>query len=497
MTFEQALKAFESLERQALIFQQISAVLNWDFETSISPKGTAARGEQLAWLEGASHDLLTKEENGEIFSVLKAQEGLDDGLKGRIRILNESYEKAHKVPKALAMELAQMVNDSTGVWFEARKNGDWTSFKPYLEKLISLATERAKCISPDLSVYDAMLDEYEKGFTAKRINSLFDTMVQGINDTLAIVEGKSVRDDFLHASYPIPDQQRFMKLVLSDMGFDFERGVIGQSAHPFTTTLGPDDVRITTRYTEPTVDAPLLSTIHEGGHAIYEMRASNPKTAGTVLASGASMAVHESQSRFWENIVARSYGFWEHYYPVFREIFPIQLKGIDLKTFVMAINRIVPNDIRCNADEVTYGLHIILRFKLEDQLFNSGLKVADLPEAWDELSLKLLGKKPDSISSGVLQDTHWASGLFGYFPSYALGNLLNSQIYARMKKEIGADEAIAQGKLIKLTDYLDKGLYQYGATYEGYDLFRRFMGIDVDASYFNSYLTSKFAELYK
>ncbi|MGX8678200.1 MAG: carboxypeptidase M32 [Sphaerochaetaceae bacterium] len=497
MKNKEAFERLEALDRKTNLIGHIDAVLGWDFETSMSARGGEERARQMAWLEGEIHKILTSSEMNDALSCLDENaSGFSDRDRAIVRIARKAFNEEKNIPDRLVSEFAEASGAASDHWFEARRKGDFESYRPYLEKVFELVKEKAQCMSDGKSLYDTLLDRYEPRMDSKRIAELFDQMEGSIHKVMDMTSGKAVDDSFLYAKYPQKTQERFDKGIVRSMGFDFERGVIGISHHPFTTAVGADDIRITSRFTDPRVADPLFSYIHEAGHALYEMGASNKNTAGTCLASGTSMAFHESQSRLWENVIGHSESFWKYYFPKFRNAYKKQTEGVDFQHFMRALNKVQPSDIRVNADEVTYGLHIILRFRLEKALFDGTLKIADLPAAWDEMSLSLLGRKPENVSAGVLQDNHWASGMFGYFPSYALGNLINSQIYYTMKKDLDIDALLEAGKLKKIKSYLNDRIYKYGAIYESDVLLKRITGEALDEKYFDMYLTDKFSKLY-
>ena len=502
-------KAFDTLEkldRKSVLIDHIGAALGYDFETVISEKGGEERGQQLAYLSSLVHDISSGEKMGAVLEELKdccdsSSSSATDEQKALYRVRKKEYDRAVVLPKKLVEDLSVASNSCQNQWFDSRKTGDYKAFEPYLEKLVNLVKEEARLTSNGKSLYDTLLDKYDMGFDSSQIEVLFDGMEKTIKAVMEEVKesSKALRDKecaFLFENYDIEKQKEFSKKVLKDMGFEFDRGSIGEVAHPFTSTVGCDDIRITTRYEDPNVTSQLLTIVHEGGHALYEMGANSGWIKGTSLGQGVNMAFHESQSRLWENLVARSAEFWEHYFPLFCDTFPSQTKGVKFETFLRAVNNVKVDDIRCNADEVTYGLHIILRFKLEKALFDGSLKVSELPHAWDEMSYNLMGKKPDSIQSGVLQDVHWADGMFGYFPSYALGNLINAHVWHYMEKDFDVKKAMRDGNLVGIKEYLTKRYYKYGAVYPANELIVRGSGHELDASHFDHYLRDKYKALF-
>ena len=497
-------KAFDSLEaldRRDVLIGHISAVLGYDFETVMSKEGGEERSRQMALLSSMTHEISSSERMRELLEELGALKDATDEQKALVRVRRRMYERASSIPSDLVEALSSASNSCQNQWFDARKSGDFKSFAPYLERLVELIKEEARHTCKGRSLYDTLLDKYDMGFDSAQIDDLFNGMESTIKAVMDEVGGSSKvlspKDEaFLFEKYDVDKQKEFSRLVLQDMGFEFDRGSIGEVAHPFTSTVGCDDIRITTRFEDPNVTSQLLTIVHEGGHAIYEMGANSGWIKGTTLGQGVNMAFHESQSRLWENLVARSPEFWEHYLPIFCDMFPAQTKGLEFDSFMRAVNSVKVDDIRCNADEVTYGLHIILRFRLEKALFDGDLKVADLPQAWDEMSLKLFGRKPQSMQSGVLQDVHWPAGMFGYFPAYALGNLINAHIWHYMEKDFDVKGAMRSGNLVEIKEYLTKRFYRFGAVYPAAELIEKGTGAGLDASHFDAYLKDKYRALF-
>jgi carboxypeptidase Taq len=333
--------------------------------------------------------------------------------------------------------------------------------------------------------------------TTSMVTSLFDGMEPRLRELLGRISERPQPDDsFLHTEYPVDLQERFGKQLLGEMGYDFRRGRLDVSAHPFSTTLGRDDVRLTTRYNPHYFKTSVFGTIHEGGHGLYEL-GFDPAFGGTILADAASLGIHESQSRLWENMIGRSLPFWDCHLPSLREIFPGQLDGVTPERFYRAVNRVEPSLIRVEADEVTYNLHIILRFRLETALLANDLRVDDLPAAWNEQSSLLLGIRPDRDAVGVLQDVHWSLGLFGYFPTYALGNLYAARFLETMRGDIpDLDDRIRKGNLTAILDWLRGAIHRHGSVYPASELCRRVTGSELAPDAFIEYLERKYAAVY-
>lgn len=533
MTTQEAMRQLETLDRELVMLEHVASTLSWDQQTVISEKGHEERAAQSAWLEGYRHALATGDVVGELLAKLGAcadnPEGgeelaeiaADDAELSRnralVRIRFDAWSKGRLLPDSLVEKLAETTSKAHNAWVKARQESDWNLFKPYLGTILDLVREKAiryggkrsqdisssktETEKEEKSLYDMLLDDFEPGMSTATVGSLFKTMKGYLGELLTDIARSGQPDDsFLFASYPEDRQDRFGKEVLRDMGFDFSRGVTGIAAHPFTSAVGCDDIRITTRYTEASVASPLFSTIHEGGHALYEQGASNPFSYGTSLAGGASYAFHESQSRLWENIVGHSPAFWENHYPRFRQLFPSQTAGVDVRTFVKGINKVVPSAIRVNADEVTYGLHIILRFELEQALLDGTVTLDELPELWDEKMVSLLGLRPQTVAEGVLQDVHWAGGDFGYFPTYALGNLYGAQIWETLCQDLGGkqivDGLLRRGDLRTIGLWLNDHIYRYGLLYRPAELLEKVSGRPLDAGCYKSYLDEKYRQLY-
>jgi len=497
MNKKQAFKELEEINKKEVLVSHIAAVLEWDSETVMKEKASEARGEQMSYLSLKEHEITSNPKIGELLSVLENVDEMSDRDKAIIRFQKKDFKQATKIPAELEGKLAEETNRCQTKWYEARKTGDWKSFEPYFEKVFELVKEKGECLKEDKSLYNTLLDNFEEGMTEEKITKLFDNMEKSIHEVMDFTVGIPVKDDFLYKKYSNEKKEAFAKIILKDMGFDFDRGTTGIAVHPFTISLGRDDIRITSRFTDSNVADCLFSYIHEGGHALYEMGASNEQTYNTTLANGASMGFHESQSRLWENVIGHSPAFWTHYFPIFKDMFPEQLKGVSFDQFIKALNKVKPTDIRVNADEVTYSLHIILRFRLESELFSGNLKIKDLPEAWNEMSKKVIGKAPDSIKTGVLQDVHWPAGLFGYFPSYAIGNLYNSQIIYDMNKELPVNCLLKAGKLEPIHAYLNNKIYKYGMIYTPEQLIKKVTGSSLSEKYFDAYLKERYSELYK
>ncbi len=488
------------IDKELILLEQTSALLEWDEETQMPPDGIEGRSEQISLIKGYIHDLKSSEKMGKALREIEANDlASTDAQKALIRIYRKEYDDAVKIPKTLVLELSDAESKGQNAWVFARKNNDFSEFEPYLKKIIDLKRSFANTVGYEEHPYNALLNHYEPGMTVAKIDKLFIPLKREVVALMEAIRGcTQIDDSFLYKDYPKDKQDHFGRGILHDMGFDFRRAQMCEAVHPFTTTVGYDDIRITTRYDEPSVSSPLFSTIHEGGHGLYELGASNSKTRGTALGQGVSMAIHESQSRLWENIIGRSEEFWDHYFPIMSEYFPEQLEDISKENFFRGVNKVEPSFIRVNADEVTYNLHIIMRYELEKQLIAGSLAVKDLPAAWNALSEEFLGIVPEGPQNGVLQDIHWAAGLIGYFPTYALGNLYGAQIYHELLSQVPETrKQFSEGNLNDASLWLNREIYLKGSIYTPEELLKRVTGEELDSSYFIDYLWSKYKAIYR
>ena len=497
MDYQTAITELEALDRQIVLLEHIASTLSYDQEVALSAMGVEERSQQLGYLAEQKHALECGQRVQELLDFLGQLEAQSEFDQGLIRIRKRELDKNRNLSSDLVRSLSEQASRSHVSWVEARKQGDWTLFSKDFSGMVGLVKQKARMLAEDEhALYDVLLDEFEMGMPSSTVTSLFATIKQPLIDLVDSLVDKRVDAPFLYEHYPIDRQQQFARRVLKDMGFDFERGSFAVSVHPFTSTVGCDDVRITTRYTDPSVGDSFSSSIHEGGHGLYELGASSGRLKGTSLANGASYGMHESQSRLWENMIAKSPEFWEHYYPYFCELFPDQTKGVGVERFVKALNNVGRTPIRVNADEVSYSLHIMLRFSIEQMIINDEITIDEVPSAWNELSYSLLGFRPKNNREGVLQDVHWSGGDFGYFPTYALGNLYGAQIYQSLKQQLPVAKLLQKGDLRTITGYLDQTIYKRGAMYTGLETLKLVTNKSLDATLFTSYLDDKYSRLF-
>lgn len=481
--------------------EQISSVLGWDQQVNMPAGGTHARGRHLATLARLQHELFTDEKTGHLLDDAAAElNGADyeSDEASLIRIVRDDYERANRLPSAFVAKMAQVTTEAHEIWARARATNDFRLFQPMLEQIMDLKRQEADYRGYGDHPYDALLDQYERGMTTAKVKEIFDGHKPQLVELIAAI-GKNesrVSDAVLHQPFPIDKQRDFSLWVINNFGFDFNRGRQDIAVHPFAISFSRDDVRITTRFNENFLNPALFGMLHEAGHGMYEQGVGEA-LEGTPLASGASLGVHESQSRMWENIVGRSKGFWQWALPELQKTFPDQLRGVDLDTFYKAINKVKRQFIRVEADEATYNLHIMLRFEMETEIITGSLKVADLAEEWNDRFEAYFGITPPTDTLGVLQDVHWSSGLFGYFPTYALGNLLSVQYYNRaLQDHPQIPDEISRGKFDTLLRWLNTNIHQHGRKFTAPELTERVTGSAIDSQPYVNYLQDKYRDIY-
>jgi carboxypeptidase Taq len=497
LTIATASPPLERLKRvlaEVADLKHAESILDWDSRVSMPHAGARARASATATLTRLSHERLVSEEIGELLEELEPVEhGLGhDSVEGAlIRITRREWQRARRVPPELAGEIAHAGNLAVAAWDEAKAASDFPAFVPHLERMLELKHRYIACFPPAETPYDVLLEDYEEGMTTAEVTGIFDRLK---DELLVLVERSREKplDSPLRGPFPVKGQREAGRRVLEAFGFDDRSWRIDETPHPFASKPGLGDIRLTT-HTEDGDLTSLFSTMHEFGHGMYEYSVDSA-FARTPLGSGTSSAVHESQSRTWENLVGRSRGFWRWFHPQLQSIFPDQLGDVGEDSFVQAINSIRPGLIRGDADEVTYGLHIILRFELELELLAGTVSVRDLPEAWNDAMKEYLGLDVPDDAHGVLQDMHWSIGLLGYFPTYQLGNVISVQIWNRARADLGdVEEQFARGDFASLREWLREHVYRYGAMYPPRELIRRVTGSDLDAGPYLEYLRAKFA----
>jgi carboxypeptidase Taq len=475
------------------------ALLGWDQQTYMPPGGAEARGHQLATLGSIAHQKFTSDEIGLLLGDLEKELSSTDADSNEARLLEVTrynYDLATRVPADYVAEFALVTSKAFEAWVEAKEKSDFSIFQPHLEKVIELNQRFVTFFPPADHPYDILLDQYERGMKTADVQAIFNKLrPQQVELIKAIGEKEQVDDAFLKVEYDDGTIWDFSEELATSFGFDWKRGRQDKAAHPFTTNFSINDVRITTRF-EDTPPNMLFSTMHEVGHALYEL-GSKQEFERTPLAGGASLAIHESQSRMWENLVGRSLPFWEHFYPRFQEKFPSQLESVDLSTFFKGINKVEPSLIRVDADEATYNLHIMLRLELEIAMLEGTVEVKDLPEIWNAKMQEYLGVTPPNDAKGVLQDVHWSYGNLGYFSTYALGNLISAQLWEKINKEIpNLEEQFRKGEFGRLLDWLRERIHVHGRKFKPQELVQMVTGSKIDSTAYVNYLKNKFGAIY-
>ena len=471
-------------------------LLEWDQQTMMPPGGAEARAEALATLQRIHHELLVSAETGKLLEAAASEldgtpPDADDAC--LVRVARRRWEKARRVPTELAADLARAASVGHHAWVEARSNSDYGAFAPYLEQNLELARRYVDCFDGFECAYDVVLDDFEPGMKTAEVASLFAELKAELVPLISTVMKSSVDDSCLHGSFPIDDQRQLVADVVALMGFNPERWRLDDAVHPFATSFSSHDVRITTRWDHTYFPSALYGAMHECGHGLYEAGIAD-SLQRSPLGHGESLGLHESQSRMWENMVGRGQPFSRVLAPMIADTLAAP---IDAHALYRAVNRIEPSFIRVEADEATYGLHIVLRFELEQALIEEQLAVGDLPEAWNTRVKEYLGLEVPTDALGVLQDVHWASGLIGYFPTYALGNLVAGQLWERAHVDLpDLDGAIEAGELSPLREWLRENVHRHGSKFPTSELLQRVVGEPIKVAPFVSYLKQKLGDVY-
>lgn len=476
-----------------------SSIIYWDLETKAPKEGIEKASQVLGFYSGESHRILTDLEFNKNIDLLLENIDLLDPINKKIIIeTKKDIENIKKIPLNEYKEYNELLSKAQPIWAEAREKNDFSLFLPYLKKIITYKQKYVNYKGYNEHPYDALLDDYEPGITVKQLDIFFDNLKNRLVPLILKINKKKnfISNDILKLDYPIEKQKEFSIFIAKYLGFDFKRGLLRESAHPFSMSLNKYDVRMTTRYFLNDLQSSLFGTIHESGHSIYEQNIGED-ICKTRLGTGNSMGIHESQSRLYENLIARSMEFWVPIYPKLQETFPENLKDIPLDLFYRAINKSQSDLIRVEADELTYSLHIILRYEIEKELIEGKIIPEDLPKIWNERMEKYLGIVPNSDSNGVLQDVHWAAGLFGYFPSYALGSANASQIMNTMKNKLNVDDILKDGNLEKIKEYLKENIHKFGKLKDPNEIMEIATEELPNSKYYVNYLIEKYSKLYE
>lgn len=496
MELKQALEQLASLQTKMYAFRCASSSLYLDSVT-VAPSDTAqGRGVALGVLAGEQHKLMTDPAVGELLDFLDAHSGELDQLQRRqVEELTRSYRQLQRIPADEYMAYAQLTNKASDVWHKAKENNDFAAFQPLLEQLVDVNRRFASYYDPDKAPYDALLNEYERGVDSVYLDRFFAVVRERLVPVIhAIGDREQPDDSFLHRHYPVESQRRFSDYLMDVLGLDRAHCTIGETEHPFTLEFNNKDVRITTHYNEDNMASSMYSVIHEGGHARYELNIAD-EVQYTCLSGGVSMGVHESQSRFYENIIGRSRPFIQAVFPKLQEFFPQQLCDVTEEQFYRAVNKAQPSLIRIEADELTYCLHIMVRYEIEKQLIGGTLAVKDVPETWNRLYKEYLGVDVPDDKHGCLQDSHWSGGSFGYFPSYALGSAYGAQMLRNMEKEIDVWGPVSRGDLSGVSGWLKERVHQFGGLLTPAEVVQNACG-SFDPTIYTDYLANKYSQLY-
>ena len=498
MEMQQALQQLETLQKKQYALRYAESSINLDADT-VAPKDTAeGRGVALGVLAGESQRLMTCPETKALLEELDAHKSELDFLHRRqVEELRRSCDQLARIPADEYMAYAELVSVAGNVWHKAKERDDFAMFRPYLQQLVEYNRKFAGYYDADKAPYDALLNEYERGVDQKMLDAFFAQLREAIVPLLQKIAKKpQIDDSFLHREYPVEQQKAFADYLMEVMGLDRGHCGLGETEHPFTLEFNNKDVRITTNYDPHNVASSLYSVLHEGGHALYELGIRD-EVQYTCLTGGVSMGVHESQSRFYENLVGRSEAFVKAIYPKMQEFFPRQLGDVSAEAFYRAVNKAEPSLVRTEADELTYCLHVMVRYEIEKQLIGGTLEAEQVPAAWKKLYKEYLGVDVPNDRDGCLQDSHWSSGSFGYFPSYALGNAYGAQMLHNMEAD-GVDVygEVGRGNLTPVTAWLHEKVHQYGSALQPAEIVKNACGT-FDAHYYTDYLTEKFSALYE
>ena len=494
-------KLIVALKKSSLL-NSCSSLLSWDEHTYMPHAGTEHRAEQMSLLAGMLHEQLTSPIMGELLAEVEGTDLCADAISPsavNIREARRKYDRATKLPRRLVEEMSRVTSLSQQVWITARKEKDFSQFCPWLEQVISLKREEAEAVGYGDGVpYDALLDEYEPGAKTTDIDAVFRPLREELSQLVAAIAASNVKPDvsIVTRNYPKAGQQMFSRIAAGQIGFDFTAGRLDETAHPFCSGIGPGDCRLTTRYDEHHFPGAFFGTLHEAGHGIYD-QGLNRDAFGTAMGQSVSLGIHESQSRLWENFVGRSHSFWNHFFKPLQNTFSEALGGVTQDQFYAAINTVQPSFIRVEADEVTYNLHVMLRFELEQKMIAGEIEAADIPSAWNELFTQSFGITPPDDALGCMQDIHWSMGLLGYFPTYALGNMYAAQLFDQAKQDVGdLDTMFSRGEFAPLKKWLNKEVHQRGMQHWSSDLIEVITGEPLSHLPLVKHLKTKFSALY-
>ena len=499
MELKQALEQLNEFEKSQSAIHHAMSLLYVDGDTVAPRNSWRGRGETLAYLSGLEYRQMNSPETGEMLeTILAHRTAVNEKTFRQAEVLKEDYDDMHLLPEEEYVAYRRLTNESSAVWHEAKEKSDFALFAPLLEKVIAYQKRFAALKGKEgQKLYDVLLDTYEKGAGMEMLDPFFRTIRDDLTPLIReIAEEPPIGMDFQRFRWPIAQQRVFSERLMRMEGLDPDNCVLGETEHPFTDGMNKWDVRITTHYHEEDVTSSMFSVLHEGGHALYELGVADDLQF-TCLGSGSTMGIHESQSRFYENLICRSRAFCKPVSIVLRELFPEQMRGISPEALYRGINRAKPSLIRTQADELTYPLHVLIRYEIEKAIFSEDLKVSELPEIWNSLYRQYLGVTVPDDRSGILQDSHWSTGYLGYFPSYALGSAYGVQMLRRMEKEIDVWGAAEKGDLRPITAWLGEKVHRFGRLKKPQEILLDAMGGPLDPTVYTGYLKQKYSELYE
>jgi len=496
-SLNEAVTAFKKLQQTQSAYNHAMGVLYLDATTAAPSDTWEGRGKTMEILSEITYSLIANEENAKLFDFLKARDQeLDPQTRRELEVLRKSYDQLHRIPPQEYVAYSVLLNDAQNAWHKAKNNDDFNAFAPYLEQIVEFNKKFASYYDPDKAPYDALLNEYEEGMTTQILDVFFARLREVIVPLMDKISGADgIRDDFLFRNYPIAGQREFSDYLMDTLKIDRSHCGIAETEHPYTTNFNNKDVRITTHYYADNLVSSMFSVIHEAGHAIYELGA-DEKYNYTALSGGVSMGIHESQSRFYENLIGRSRAYVSLVFPKVKHLFPQQLADVTEEEFYRAINKAQASLIRTEADELSYCLHIMVRYELEKKLIGGMMTVDQIPAEWNRLYKEYLGIDVPNDREGCLQDSHWSGGSFGYFPSYALGSAYGVQMKYVMEQEIGPiEQLVAEDSIDKITQWLEEKIHCHASFHKPGELFRSVCG-EFDPSYYTDYLQKKYTALY-
>ena len=496
MTLEEKIRKFREWEFRFSAYKMALAIIDIDKQTVAPPGGAEYRDKRSAYLFGEMFSIATDPEIVALLNDLANEEQLDPETKRAVELYRKMINNYVCVPKDEFVAARELFSNAYTAWLEAKTKKDYSIFEPYLKKIIETQKKQYGYRDSDLPLYDQMLDDYEPGMTMAKYDVFFDAIKERLVPLIRkVTEAKQVDDSFLYLEYPVEGQKKYTGQILAYLGFDPYWGYQNETEHPFTSGTCENDMRTTTKYLDHNVASALFSTIHEVGHATYSHDV-DPKYDGTILVEGISSGMHESQSRLFENYLGRTRAFWKANYEGLQNQFPKQLGNITLDQFVDAMNASRPSLVRTEADELTYPIHILIRYEIEKGLFDGTISTEGLDKTWDDMYEKYLGIKAPDAAKGILQDVHWSDGSFGYFPTYALGSAFSAQFVHKMREDMDVDKALAEGHFDQCVAWLKEHIHQYGCRYNAEEIMRMATGEPFDVNYYLDYLEDKYTRLY-